>query len=234
MRKFESDQRAYRFGHDDAQRDADGKFQISIQREQNHKNQDDRQGANEGKLRLRLQELAVLAAPFQAVALRQGDGFADRGLTIAHRALKIATFDGILHADVAGIVFAVDERRAISLLDAGQLAERKLLAIGRAHQQVANFLGAAAELRLHAYYEVEELFALDHLGGGLSAHRRLHYRLNIGHVDSVTRDLVAVHINQQAGLSQFAHHRQFRKARHSGEHVLDLDGPILQHIQIVA
>ena len=58
-------------------------------------------------------------------------------------------------------------------LDVGQLAQRNLLAVGSAHQQVADFVRAAAELRLHADDQVKQLLALDDLRHRLAAHRRL-------------------------------------------------------------
>ena len=57
---------------------------------------------------------------------------------------------------------------------------------------------------------------------------------DVGDVDSVARDLVAIHIDQQAGLAQFAHHRQFGEAGNFGQHILDLHGFVLQHVQIGA
>ena len=85
---------------------------------------------------------------------------------------------------------------------------------GRAHQQVADLLRVLAELRLHAHHEVEELFALHHLRGRLAAHRRLHNRFHVGHVDAVARDLVAIHVDDQARLAQLAHHGEFGESGH--------------------
>ena len=118
-----------------------------------------------------------------------------------------------MHPDIARIVFAVDERCAVSLLDVGKLTQRNLLAIRRAHQQIADVVRAAAELRLHAHHQVEEFFSLNDLRGGLSAHGRLHHGLHVGHIDAVAGDFVAVDIDQQAGLAEFAHHRQLGETR---------------------
>ena len=124
------------------------------------------------------EQLVVLAAPREPVSggqrfLNVGDGL----LAGVHRALQVASFHAVLHADVARVVFAIDERRAAGLVNIGQRAQRNLLPRGRAHQQVADLLRTLAELRLHAHHQVEELFALHHLCGRLAAHRRLHDRL---------------------------------------------------------
>ena len=97
----------------------------------------------------------------------------------------------------------------LALADIRQLAQRNLLPGGRAHQQIANLLRVLAEFRLHAHHEIEQFFALDHLRGRLPAHGRLHHAFHVRHVDAVARDLVAVHVDQQAGLAEFAHHGQF-------------------------
>ena len=56
------------------------------------------------------------------------------------------------------------------------------------------------------------------------------HRFHIGNVDSVAGNLVAVHVNQQAGLSQFANYSKVGEAADLGERVLDLDGLVLQDI----
>ena len=155
-------------------------------------------------------------------------------LAVSHRPLQIAAFDAVLHSDVAGIVFAINKRRAVSLADSGQLAQRNLLSVGRADQQIPDLMGAAAKLRLHADHQIEQLFSLDDLGDRLPADRGRDHGFHVGDVDSVARNLVAIHIDQQAGLAKFAHHRQFGEARNFGQHVLDLDGFVLQHVQVGA
>ena len=66
----------------------------------------------------------------------------------------------------------------------------------------------------------------------LAAHRRLHHAFHVRHVDSVPRNLVAIHLHQQAGLPQFAYHGQFREARNLRQPPFDFQRLILQHIQI--
>ena len=115
-----------------------------------------------------------------------------------------------------------------------QLSQRNLLAVRRAHQQVPDLCGAAAELRLHADYEVEEFFALNHLRRGLAAHGRLDDSFHVCYVDSVARDFFAIHIDQKAGLAEFAYNREFREARNLRERVLDLEGLVLKHVEILS
>ena len=125
VRELERNQRAHRFGHDHAQRDGDGKFEVSVERKQDHENQHHGQRANEVHLRFGLEKLAVFAAPCHPVALRQGHGLLHRRLAIAHRALQVAPLDAVLHADVARVIFAINKGRAISLGNVGELAERE-------------------------------------------------------------------------------------------------------------
>ena len=93
-------------------------------------------------------------------------------------------------------------------------------------------LRALAELRLHAHHQVEELFALHHLRGRLPAHRRLHNRFHVGHVDAVARNLGAIHVDGQGRLPQLAHHRQFRESRNLAQPLLDHQRRVLQHVQV--
>ena len=95
-------------------------------------------------------------------------------------------------------------------------------------------LGAAAELGLHANHQVEELFSLNHLGDGLSADCGFDHRLHVGDIDAVAGNLVAIDIDQQAGLAQLAHYRQIGKAGHAGEDIFDLHRFVLKDVQIVA
>ena len=134
-------------------------------------------------------------------------------MTLLYGTREIASFDAVLHADVARIIFAINEGRAVSFAYIGKFTEGNLLAGGRADQQVGDLLRVLAELRLHAHDEVEQFFALNHLRGGLSAHGRLHHRFHVGNIDAVAGDFVAIHVDQQAGLAQLAHHGEFREAR---------------------
>ena len=156
---------------------------------------------------------AVLAAPVERVALRQRNVLAHRFLRFVHGARQVAPLDAELHADVPRIIFAIDERRAVSLMDVGKLGDGHLLPGGRRHQQVADLLRARAIFGLHAHDQVKQPLALNDLRRGLSAYAGLDDALDVGHVDAVARDFFAVHIDLHAGLAQFAHHGQLREAR---------------------
>jgi len=58
----------------------------------------------------------------------------------------------------------------------------------------------------------------------------LHHRFHVGHVDAVAGDLFAIHVNDQAGLAQLAHHRQFRKTGYFFEGFLDFQGILLKNV----
>jgi hypothetical protein len=177
---------------------------------------------------------AVFAAPVQPVALRQFDGRLDRLLRLVHRAGQVAALDAELDSDVTRIIFAIDERRAVALTNRGQLGNRNLLPGRSGHQQIADGVLARTVLGFHAHHQVEQLLALNHLRGGLPAHRSLDHALDIGDIDAVTRDLVAIHVDLHAGLPQFAHHGEFGEARHLLQHAFDLDRFIFEYLQIRA
>ena len=78
-------------------------------------------------------------------------------------------FDRELHADVARIVLAVDERGAVGHLDVGEFLERDLLPAGCRDQDVADLLGRVPVVAVEADHEIELLFLLHHLGGHVAA-----------------------------------------------------------------
>ena len=152
----------------------------------------------------RLEELAVFAAPLHPVAGGQLNGLFHRLLPIFHGTFQVAALNAVLHADVARVIFAIDKRSAVALLDVWPVPEWNLLAVRRSHQQIANLLRATAELRLHAHDKIEQLFALHDLRRGLPTDGRLDHGFDVGDIDAVARDLLAVDIDEQAWLSQLA------------------------------
>jgi len=138
------------------------------------------------------EQFAVFTAPGDAISRRKtaGDG-GDRALSFMDSALQVAPFDAVLHADIARVVLAIDEGSAAGLVDIRQFAERDLLTGGRPDQQIPDFPGILAKLRLHAYHQVPD--------------GRLDDSLHIGDVDPVASDLVAVNIDEQTRLAEFAH-----------------------------
>src|SRR5580692_6346008 len=91
---------------------------------------------------------------------------------------------------------------------------------------------AGTVLRLHAHYQIKQLLALIHLRGGLAAHPGLDHTFDIGDVDSVPRDFVAVHVDLYTGLPQFAHDGEFSEAGHLLKYSFDLDRLIFEHLKI--
>ena len=123
VREFESDERADRFGEDDAECDGDRKFEIAVKREENQEDQKDSERTDDIELRFGFEQLAVLAAPIQTIALGKLHGFCDGRLAGVDNAFEVAALDGKLNADVARIVFAIDEGSAGGFLDVGELRE---------------------------------------------------------------------------------------------------------------
>ena len=230
---FQRNQRAHRFGHDYAQGNGDGEFEISVERKQDHENQHYGQWTNKVHLRFGLEKLAVFAAPFHPVALRQCHGLLDCCLGVSYRPLQITPLDAVLHADVAGVVFAINKGRTVSLADIGELAEWDLLPVGCTDQQISDLMRAAAELGLHADHKIEQLLPLNDLRDRLPADCGRNHSFHIRNVDPVACNLVAIDVDQQAGLAKFAHHRELGEPGHLGECVLDLDRFVLQYVQVV-
>src|SRR5271155_3553346 len=156
VRKFQRDERAHRLRHDHTQRDSHREFEIAIERKEDHENQQHCERADDQKLLLGFNEFAVFAAPAEAVARRQRFFHVRDGpLAVFYGAGQIAAFDAVLHADVARLIFAINEGRAVAFANIGKLAEGNLLAGGSADEQVRNLLGVLTELRLHADDEIE-------------------------------------------------------------------------------
>src|SRR5580704_17697146 len=92
---------------------------------------------------------------------------------------------------------------------------------------------AAAELRLHADDKIKQLLALNDLSDRLPAYRGRDHSFHIRNVYPISRDLVAIDIDQEAGLAKFSHNGEVSEAGHIGEGVFDLYRFVLQHVQIV-
>jgi len=134
MGEFESDECADGFGEDNAECDGDRKFQVTLQREQNHENEKYGQRADEIELRFGFEQFAIFAAPFHAIALGQADGVGNILLALLDDSFEIASFHGKLNSDVARVIFAIDERGAGGFLNGGQFGKRNLLAGGSGNE----------------------------------------------------------------------------------------------------
>ena len=97
------------------------------------------------------------------------------------------------------------KRGAIGHRNIGQLLQRNLLAAGRGHRDVADFLRIVAVLLLEPDDEIELLFALHDFGGDIAADGGRDQAIDVVDVQTVAGDLGAVDLDGQAGLAQFLH-----------------------------
>ena len=140
---------------DDAERDGHREFEVAVEREEDQENQENRERADDVELRFRFEQFAVLAAPIEVIAFGKLHGLGNGALSGLYDAFEVAAVDGKLDADVARIIFAIDEGCAGGFLDGGEFGERNLLAAGRGNEQVGDLHGVGAVLRLHAHDEIE-------------------------------------------------------------------------------
>src|ERR1019366_7838482 len=179
MRQLQRNQRADRLRHYDPQSDRDRKLKVSVQRKQDHENQQDGKRTDDNNLRFRLEQFAVFAAPVKTITRRKLHGFIHGGLPGVDDALKVTPFHRKLHADVARIVFTINKRSAAALLNRSECGQRYLLTRGRRNQQIPNLRRVGTELRFHTDDKIEEFFALNYLRGSLAANRGLHNVLDL-------------------------------------------------------
>src|ERR1700722_5849673 len=92
---------------------------------------------------------------------------------------------------------------------------------------------SATELGLHADDEIEQLFPLNDLRDRLPPDCSLNEAHYVRDIDPISCNLVAINIDQKAGLAKFAHHGKLSEPRHTAECVLNLDGFILQYVQVL-
>src|SRR5262249_5337313 len=158
----------------------------------------------------------------------------DPRLDFINRALQVSPADAEFNRDVTHIVFAVDERRASLLGDFRKLLERDALAIGRIDLDVADRFKALAVLRQEAHDYIKTLFAVEQLGHGLAADRRLRRRVYVVPRYAVARRFLSVDADQQVGLAEFPEDAEVGHAGDRRHHVLDLVGRRFQLSKIVA
>src|ERR1035438_1646683 len=130
------------------------------------------------------------------IALRQGNLFVDLLHGVAHRTGQVASFHGELNPDIARIVLTINERGAVRHLDVRELLEGNLLSGGRGHEDIADLFGVVPVLALETNDQIKLFLFLYHLGGDVSADRRLNQRLDVGDVQSVTGNPGTVDINR--------------------------------------
>ena len=122
------------------------------------------------------QVVLVLAAPIERVADGKFDALGHLLAGFADGAGEVAPIYGELDADIPGIRFAIDKRRAIFHFDVGELAQRKKLAVRRRDQQVLDGIHILPERLLHTDHQIELALALDHLSGRRATQSRFRSR----------------------------------------------------------
>ena len=183
------EQAAERRRQNDADDRDERELEVVIEHEQDAEDEDDRDRQHDVHLRARRGVLLELAAPAHGVADRQRDLLVDRGLRFGDGTREIASFDGILHADVARVVLAIDERRAVGDFDVRDFTQRNLLPVRRREQDVADLLRRRAVLRLQAHDEIERALALHDLRCRRAADRRFDQAIHRVGAQAVARQL---------------------------------------------
>src|SRR5437016_14286591 len=87
---------------------------------------------------------------FEPVSLRDFYRFRHRRLSGIHNAFQVSADNRKLNADVTGIVFPVDERRAAGFFDAGEVGKRSLLSAWSRNRNDPTLAAAGTELQLHS------------------------------------------------------------------------------------
>ena len=158
----------------------------------------------------------------------------DSAARFAHGARQVATVDAELDPDVAGILFAINERRPILDPNVRELAQRQVLAVGGSDQQILDRLHVLSVGLLHADDEIELALALDHLGGHTTAKSGLDQRVYVADVQAVARDFGAVGCDRETRLAKFAHDHDVVDSLDVAENSFHLLGLGLERIQVSA
>src|SRR5579875_3333402 len=232
MSKLQCHQSSHRFSHHHSKGCDDGKFDVAIEGKEDEENQKDGERTNDPDLFPGGQIFAILAAPGHLVTRRQVNRLSDRFLSVPHGSGQVAALNAVLYADVAGVILAVDESRAVADANIRDLTERNLLPSGICHEEVGDLPFAAAKLRFRPYDQVKLLFPLNHLRDSLSSDRGLDHCLNIADVNAVARALRTVHIHQSTGLAEFAHHYEIGESRYFLQSSLHFQGLFLQDAKV--
>src|ERR1700723_2503324 len=91
----------------------------------------------------------------------------------------------------------------------------------------------SAGLRLHADNKIKKIFPFNNFVYPPPPYRGRDHSFHIRNVYPITCNLVAIDIDQEAGLAKFSHNREVSEAGHIGEDVFDLYRFVLKHVQVV-
>src|SRR5262249_53245669 len=97
----------------------------------------------------------IFTAPDGAVTLGQFYFRCHGSLCFFHGSGQIASFDRILHANIARIVFAIDERGAANNSNLSEFFQRNLLSASSRNQNISNLLRCFAEPWLQANNKIK-------------------------------------------------------------------------------
>ena len=140
-----------------------------------------------------------LAAPGDEIAGRQFHRRVDFLLRLGDEAADVAVGHVALDDDAPLCHFAADLRRAFGDVDLGELAERNERAARRRNENFLDRLDIVARCFGKTHGEAENFQAFINLARFLAADGGLDHVLNVGDVDAVARDLVAVDFDLQIG-----------------------------------
>src|SRR5262249_33756523 len=147
---------------------------------------------------------------------------------------EVAPLHRVLHADITRAGLAVDEGRALPDIQARERGQRQALAARRRDQQPADRVGVIAVALVHAHHEVEIALSLDDLRRRHAAHRRLEEAINGRDVEPIERELLAVDLHVEAGLTELAYDRDVLDTSHLADRALHALRELLELVQIRA
>ena len=187
-----------------------------------HEDDEQRQGHEEGEPAARPLEVLELPRPAEAVAGRQADALGERALRLCDVGAQVAA--GHVDGDVAGErpLLVVDGGRGGRDRDVGELGERDLRAVRPRHQHAPEALEVAPLVAQVAHVDAVALAALDRLRHARAPDRGLDDVLHVAHGHAVARDRVAPDAEVEVVAARRALREGAPRARHGGEHALDV------------
>ena len=185
-----------------------------------------------------LGQLQVLkfARPEQAVTTGQMDVPGDPRLGLRHRAPQIPTPHTEFDRDEALRAFVVDPRGPGVQGDRRQFAQRDVGIAARrhwvSHLDFANAIHRRPELGPKTDHHSELAITLEHGGCRRPTQRRLDYRTDVPHVQTVPRRFRAIHLDIKIGLAEDGKDSQIGHPPHLDQLVPHLRRQFLQSFQI--
>ena len=167
------------------------------------------------------------------IAGRQMDLLCDFVLGFCDDAFDVPTKGVEPDIDAALQSLAADQGWALTELDCGEIAERNEGAGGRCQQDVFDCVDTVSVLLRIPERQIEPLVSLVDAGCRFLSDCRRNNFLNMGHVDSVSRNLATIDVDGQVGLAEELLDAHIAHAPDRGHDRLNLFRRISQHRQIV-